>query len=208
MLRKNLLVGLISIICVLLLTYSLGFPTKAEDTRNVLVRAGQEKAKQLGLNLIPAFVNEQGTIDILKGALLTFNNSKWVLSDRDMIINVGNRPLPIEGIQLEKGEYAIIKNGKAEKQHSNLLANTNQATANNKEISKDSITKQQILIPSERTGLYITAICGTPCKNPQEPCPVFVLSPEEFNHLLEIKWERETYIQYESETFILPEIKD
>lgn len=81
-----------------------------------LVKAGMNKARSLGKNPIPAFVGDKGTIIVVAGAVFSIRGGRWTLVEGDMLINVGEKPLPADGLRLLKGEYAIVKGGEIKKQ--------------------------------------------------------------------------------------------
>jgi hypothetical protein len=85
-----------------------------------LVRAGHLKAKEMGFNPIPAFVNEKDHLMIVAGTSFTMEQGKFVLANNDMIINTGKRPLKAMNLVLQTGEYATIKDGKITKQPGKL----------------------------------------------------------------------------------------
>jgi hypothetical protein len=85
-----------------------------------LAEASCKKAKELGHNPILLFVDEGRNIMITsaKNCEVIFNigNSQFEPVENDMLINVGEIPFPIDGINLSKGEYAVVKGGKIVKQ--------------------------------------------------------------------------------------------
>lgn len=88
---------------------------------DVLIQAAREKATQNGLNPIPLYVDENGEVAIVPGTLFSMRDGSWVPVDGDMLINVGKRPAQIEDSVLGRGEYAIVQNGRVEKQPDSLM---------------------------------------------------------------------------------------
>jgi hypothetical protein len=115
--------GLIFVI--LFLFYALsekGLAGKIAEADESIVSAGIEKAKEMGFNPIPVYTDEKGKIIIVPGTLFSIRNGQWSLVNGDMLINVGNHPVPAEKITLNKGEYAVVQNGKIEKQSGSLVS--------------------------------------------------------------------------------------
>ena len=82
-----------------------------------LVQASFKKAKDLGHNPLPMYVEKEGgNIIITGGAMMSIRNNRQTCVENDMVINVGEFPFPVSDIKLLKGEYAVVKNGKFVKQ--------------------------------------------------------------------------------------------
>jgi hypothetical protein len=136
-------------------------PAASPDTlsQEELVSRGRDKAKQLGLNPIPVYTNEDGNIIIVQGTDFTINNNKWALAEGDMVINVGSDVVKAENVELNRGEYAKVEGGKVVKFRENLagikpntkssVATKNQETAPEK--SDDSTSS---IIPQYKEELF------------------------------------------------------
>lgn len=105
----------------IMLNFSMSFANENNETDKGVIQAGKEKAKLLGLNPIPAYVNANGEIIVVKGTVFTIKNGGIVLTNGDMLINAGNRPLSTGGCVLHKGEYAIVEGEVIKKTQDNLL---------------------------------------------------------------------------------------
>lgn len=82
-----------------------------------LVQAAFKKAKKLGHNPIPMYVEKEGgNIIITGGAMLSIRNGRQTCVENDMLINVGEFPLSVADFKLLKGEFAVVKDGKFLKQ--------------------------------------------------------------------------------------------
>jgi len=115
------LLAIISLMFSILVSQSLAGETAKADEN--IIRAGREKARQMGFNPIPVYVDEKGEIIIVSGTQFSIRNGKWVLDNGDMLINAGDRPLPIAGGSvLKKGEYGVVKNYKLKKFQDNLIS--------------------------------------------------------------------------------------
>ena len=88
-----------------------------------LVQASFKKAKELGHNPIPMYVEKEGgDIIITGGAMMSIRNGRQTCVENDMIINVGEFPLPVADFNLLKGEYAVVKGGKFVKQSGKITS--------------------------------------------------------------------------------------
>jgi len=88
-----------------------------------LVQASFKKAKELGHNPIPMYVEKEGgNIFIAAGVMMSIRNGRQTCVENDMVINVGEFPFPVSDIKLFKGEYAVVKNGKFVKQAGKITA--------------------------------------------------------------------------------------
>lgn len=90
--------------------------SQPDDIDVNLWRSGKIKAKEMGLNPICLFRDKSGSISFGKGMNITLKNDKYVFTDKDMLINAGENTANVNGIILNKGEYAIVENGVIRKQ--------------------------------------------------------------------------------------------
>lgn len=94
-----------------------------------IIEASKEKAKELKYNPIPVYMKEKDNgLYITGGAILQIKNSRQTFVEGDMVINVGELPVPFANfplldnfnapgkIILSKGEYAVLKDGQFAKQ--------------------------------------------------------------------------------------------
>ena len=129
--------------CVLIGHSIAGHSVEADER---IVRAGIKKAKEMGFNPIPVYIDEKGEIIIVPGTSFSIRNGSWALVNGDMLINVGSRPVKAGRIVLNTGEYATIKNGKAEKQSGSLVSGLDKISETednliNKNMVKKMLTK-------------------------------------------------------------------
>lgn len=75
-----------------------------------LLALGIEKAKQMGFNPVPAYLNAYGDV----------KSNKSTLENNDMLINAGRHPFTFAGVQLEVGEYLVDRGGKLVKQDGSI----------------------------------------------------------------------------------------
>jgi len=73
-----------------------------------LVKKGRAKAKKLGYNPVPVFMNKTNSITIVQGTSFSIRNGSWSLVKGDMLINVGPRPVKAGKHTLQQGEYATV----------------------------------------------------------------------------------------------------
>jgi len=90
--------------------------SQPDDIDDNLWKSGKIKAKEMGLNPICLFSDKSGSISFGKGMSITLKNDKYVFADKDMLINAGENTANVNGIVLNKGEYAIVENGVIRKQ--------------------------------------------------------------------------------------------
>ena len=82
-----------------------------------LVQASFKRAKELGHNPIPMYVEKkEGNIIITGGAMMSIRNSRQTCVENDMVINVGEFSITVADFKLLKGEYAVVKGEKFVKQ--------------------------------------------------------------------------------------------
>lgn len=77
-----------------------------------LLRAALAKARSLGLNPLPAYVDDRGKIVLMPGTKCAMQDGRWVISAGDVLINVGRRPMPAGDGILWAGQCAVLKDGK------------------------------------------------------------------------------------------------
>ena len=66
-----------------------------------------------GYNVIPIYVETKGGDFIIgKGAMMQIRNGKSVFVENDMIVNIGEFPIPVADFELSKGESAVVKGHK------------------------------------------------------------------------------------------------
>lgn len=100
---------------------------KKVEPDQALIQAAKTKAKELGYNPIPVYVEKEGgTIIITPGVMLHFKNNQTTYLEGDMVINVGSFPISGPGSEftLAKGEYMIVKDGKFVKQTESVISPT------------------------------------------------------------------------------------
>ena len=120
--RKSFFVSMFLVFIALFVSFGQSIAVESDDKDESIIHTGKEKAKEMELNPIPVYTDGKGEIIIVPGTLFSIRNGKWSLVNGDMLINVGNRPVAAEGITLNKGEYAIVQNGKAQKQSGSLMS--------------------------------------------------------------------------------------
>jgi len=76
---------------------------------------GRKEAERLGFNPIYAYMNDDGAITIAAGSKGGIVNGEFTLVEGDMLINIGEKPLEVDNLVLQKGEYAIAKEDKLQK---------------------------------------------------------------------------------------------
>lgn len=118
------------LVCVLIVLFL--FPSNAicgdkEEEKykpdQALVQASFKKAKELGHNPIPMYVEKEGgNIIITGGAMMSIRNNRQTCVENDMVINVGEFSLPVADFNLLKGEYAVVKGGKFVKQAGKIIS--------------------------------------------------------------------------------------
>ena len=114
----------LSIVCMLIVILVLPLNADCEEKKEdkykpdkALVDACFKKAKELGYNPIPVYRTEEGGgIAITGGVKLTIRNGRQTFVENDMVINVGEFPIPVSDFEISKGEYAVLKAGKWVKQ--------------------------------------------------------------------------------------------
>jgi hypothetical protein len=89
-----------------------------------LVNLGNEKAKQMGFNPVPAYLSAYGDV----------KSNKFNLQNNDMLINVGRHPFTFRGVQLDVGEFLIFKGGQPIKQNGTLSSGIAAIDKNSKNI--------------------------------------------------------------------------
>ena len=89
-----------------------------------LVSLGNEKAKQMGFNPVPAYLSAYGDV----------KSNKFNLQNNDMLINVGRHPFTFGGVQLDAGEFLIIKGRQPIKQNGSLTPGIAAIDKNSKNI--------------------------------------------------------------------------
>ena len=78
-----------------------------------LVQAAFKKAKELGHNALPMYVEKEGGNNItMGGTTKSIRNGRQTCVENDMVINVGEFPFPVGDLKLLKGEFAVVKDGK------------------------------------------------------------------------------------------------
>ena len=116
---RSLHVLLVALVLIVLMMPNAYCDDKGEKYKpdQKLVQAAKKKAEELGYNPIPMFVeSEGGNIMITGGAMLSIRNGRQTYVEKDMIINVGEFPIPVQGFKINKGEYAVVLGGKFVKQ--------------------------------------------------------------------------------------------
>jgi hypothetical protein len=111
-------------VCFLIVVFAFPFNAICEDKKvekykpdKALVDESFKKAKGMGYNPIPVYmVEEGGSIAITGGVKLTIRNGRQTFVENDMIINVGEFPIPVSDHNISKGEFAVMKAGKWVKQ--------------------------------------------------------------------------------------------
>jgi hypothetical protein len=79
---------------------------------DALIQASFKKAKKLGYNAIPMYVEKEGGNSIITGGpMISFRNGRVTCVENDMVINVGEFPLTVNDLKLLKGEFAVVKDG-------------------------------------------------------------------------------------------------
>ena len=91
------------------------------ETDQKIIDAGVKKATELGANPLPICVGKEGNRFIPKGFIFSISNGQMTLKEGDMLINAGKGSITAAGVPLNRGEYAIVKDGKAEKGEESLL---------------------------------------------------------------------------------------
>jgi len=86
-----------------------------------IIDAGVKKAKKLAVNPLPFCGKGNEGWFIPGGFKVHFGEGGVGIKDGDMVINATQGTLTVIGVNLERGEYAVIKSGKAEKGNSNLI---------------------------------------------------------------------------------------
>jgi len=87
-----------------------------------IIDAGVKKAKELGLNPVPVCENEDGSQFIPSGFIMSITNGRVGLANGDMLINATKQTIYAKNVPLLRGEYAVVKEDKAEKGESNLVS--------------------------------------------------------------------------------------
>lgn len=88
-----------------------------------LVKASFKKAKELGHNPIPMYLEKKGgNIIITGGAMLSIRNGRQAYDENDMVINVGEFPISVADFKLLKGEFAVVRDGKFLKQTGKIIS--------------------------------------------------------------------------------------
>ena len=87
-----------------------------------IIDAGVKKAKELDVNPIPMCEEEDGNNYIPGGFMFNISNGGFALKNGDMLINATKGTITAVGVDLDRGEYAIIENDKATKGEKNLIS--------------------------------------------------------------------------------------
>lgn len=162
MITKNKMLWTLFALSILSLLFGLSLADESTEVDETIIQAGRQKATQLGLNPIPVYVNEKGEIIIVQGTAFSIRNGRWALDNGDMLINAGSRPVPANGIILNKGEYAVVENYKIKKFPDTLISNLQKEKqkSNTKQDTNITETKdaEKYVKNAQKTGITIKGI--------------------------------------------------
>lgn len=99
-----------------------------------LVSLGEQKAKQMGFNPVPAYLSAYGDV----------KSNKSRLENNDMLINAGRHPFRIGGVALDVGEFLILKGHSLIKQEGTITPDN---------VALDKTSKTVITIKGEIENL-------------------------------------------------------
>ena len=104
--------------------------TRAEGAMDdIICKNGRNQCKGTEYNPICLFTDKDGDIAIAEGSEVAIQNNSYAYNENDMVINAGDQPIKILGVNLEKGEYGVVKNGVLEKSPGNLISGTEEKSA-------------------------------------------------------------------------------
>lgn len=86
-----------------------------------IIAAGVAKAKELKANPVPLVSDKTGKVFIPKGYKFSIRNGRFSIAENDMLINATAKKITLAGTELQRGEYAVVKEGKVVKGEASLL---------------------------------------------------------------------------------------